>query len=75
MIESIVIGQLGGLLGILLGILAGNGVSALIGSSFIVPWQWMFGGVVLCLIVSLGAGVLPAIKASKLDPIEALRYE
>jgi putative ABC transport system permease protein len=75
LIESIIIGQLGGFLGIILGILAGNGVSALIGSSFIVPWQWMFGGVVLCLIVSLGSGVLPAIKASKLDPIEALRYE
>lgn len=75
LIESIVIGQLGGFLGILLGILAGNGVSALIGSSFIVPWEWMLGGVVLCLIVSLASGVLPAIKASKLDPIEALRYE
>ena len=75
LIESIVIGQLGGFLGIILGILAGNGVSALIGSSFIVPWQWMLGGVVLCLIVSLASGVLPAIKASKLDPIEALRYE
>ncbi|MCX6237682.1 MAG: ABC transporter permease [Bacteroidia bacterium] len=75
LIESIVIGQLGGFLGIALGILAGNGVSALIGSSFIVPWQWMLGGVVLCLFVSLAAGVLPAIKASKLDPIEALRYE
>jgi len=47
----------------------------LIGSSFIVPWEWMLGGVVLCLIVSLASGVLPAIKASKLDPIEALRYE
>ena len=75
LIESIIIGQLGGILGIILGILAGNGVSALIGSSFIVPWQWMLGGVVLCLIVSLASGVLPAIKASKLDPIEALRYE
>ena len=75
LIESIIIGQLGGFLGIILGIMAGNGVSALIGSSFIVPWQWMFGGVVLCLVVSLGSGVLPAIKASKLDPIEALRYE
>ena len=75
LIESIVIGQLGGLLGIFLGILAGNGVSALIGSSFIIPWQWMLGGVFLCLFVSLAAGVLPAIKASKLDPIEALRYE
>ena len=75
LIESIIIGQLGGFLGIILGILAGNGVSALIGSSFIIPWQWMFGGVVLCLIVSLASGVLPAVKASKLDPIEALRYE
>jgi len=75
LIESIVIGQLGGLLGIILGILAGNGVSMLIGSSFIVPWQWMLAGACLCLFVSLAAGVLPAIKASKLDPIEALRYE
>ena len=75
LIESIVIGQLGGFLGIILGILAGNGVSMLIGSSFIVPWEWMLGGVVLCLFVSLASGVLPAIKASKLDPIEALRYE
>ena len=75
MIESIVIGQLGGLLGIILGILAGNGVSLLIGSSFIIPWQWMLSGVVLCLLVSFASGVLPAIKASKLDPIEALRYE
>ena len=75
LIESIVIGQLGGLLGIILGILAGNGVSALIGSSFIIPWQWMLAGVLLCVIVSLGSGVIPAIKASKLDPIEALRYE
>ncbi len=75
MIESIIIGQLGGLLGIFLGILAGNGVSLVIGSSFVVPWQWMMVGVLLCLLVSFGAGVLPAIKASKLDPIDALRYE
>lgn len=75
LMESIVIGQLGGLLGIFLGILAGNGVSALTGSSFIIPWQWILFGVLLCLVVSLAAGVLPAVKASKLDPIEALRYE
>ncbi len=75
LIESVVIGQLGGLLGIALGILAGNGVSALIGSSFIVPWHWIIAGVSLCLLVSFAAGVIPAVKAAKLDPIEALRYE
>ena len=75
LIESIVIGQLGGILGIILGILAGNGVSLLIGSSFIIPWNWIIGGVTLCLMVSFASGVFPAIKAAKLDPIEALRYE
>ncbi len=40
-IESIIIGQLGGLLGILLGILAGDGVAALVGSPFIIPWKWI----------------------------------
>ena len=75
LIESIVIGQMGGILGIILGILAGNGVSLLIGSAFIIPWNWIIGGVTLCLLVSFASGVIPAVKASKLDPIEALRYE
>lgn len=75
LIESIVIGQLGGLLGIFLGILAGNGISLVIGSAFIVPWNWMIGGVTVCLLVSFASGVIPAVKAAKLDPIEALRFE
>lgn len=75
LIESIVIGQMGGILGIILGILAGNGVSFMIGSEFIIPWNWIIGGVTLCLFVSFASGVFPAVKAAKLDPIEALRYE
>ena len=75
LIESIVIGQMGGALGIVLGILAGNGISFFIGSAFIVPWDWIIGGVTLCLLVSFASGVIPAVKAAKLDPIEALRYE
>jgi putative ABC transport system permease protein len=75
LIESIVIGQIGGFLGIVLGILADNGISLLIGSAFIVPWDWILGGVTLCLLVSFASGVIPAVKAAKLDPIEALRYE
>jgi putative ABC transport system permease protein len=75
LVESIVIGQLGGILGIILGILVGNIISLVIGSAFIVPWIWIVTGVVLCLIVALISGIIPARKAANLDPIESLRYE
>ena len=75
LVESIVIGQFGGILGIFLGIMIGNAISLLIGSAFIVPWKWIITGVVLCFIVALVSGILPAQKAANLDPIESLRYE
>lgn len=73
--EAIVIGQLGGILGIFLGILIGNGVSLAIGTSFIVPWSWIILGVTVCFVVGLLSGVIPAKKASMLDPIISLRHE
>jgi putative ABC transport system permease protein len=75
LVEAIVIGQLGGLLGIFLGIMAGNIVSLFTNTSFIIPWAWIFIGVVLCLVVALLSGIIPASKAARLDPIESLRYE
>jgi len=75
LVEAIVIGQLGGILGVFLGILVGNVISLLIGSAFIIPWIWILTGVILCLFVALISGIIPAYKAANLDPIESLRYE
>lgn len=73
--EAVVICQLGGITGIVFGILAGNGISMLVGSPFIVPWLWVISGIALCFGVGVIAGYYPAAKASRLDPIESLRYE
>jgi len=75
LLEAIIICQLGGGLGILLGIGIGNIVSVLIGGAFIIPWAWIMMGVAFCLVVGLISGIYPAVKASRQDPIEALRYE
>ena len=75
LMEAIVICQIGGVLGIIMGILIGNITSFMMNSAFVIPWMWLAAGVVLCLIVGLVSGIYPAIKASKLDPIEALRHE
>lgn len=73
--ESIMICQLGGLLGVILGILIGLLLASLIKTPFIIPWAWIGISVLLSFIVGLASGYVPAVKAAKLDPIEALRYE
>ena len=73
--EAIVICQIGGILGIIVGIILGNVVGIFLKTGFIFPYVWVFGGWIFTFIVGLVAGIYPAIKASDLDPVEALRYE
>lgn len=75
LIESIVIGQLGGVFGIIFGIIVGNAIAIAMKIPPVIPWLWMFVAVLVCLGVSMISGYLPAKRASNLDPIEALRYE
>ncbi|MEN8139457.1 MAG: ABC transporter permease [Bacteroidota bacterium] len=73
--EAILIGQIGGLLGIIFGVGAGNGIAALLETKFIMPWLEIIMAIILTFVVGVISGLYPAIKASRLDPIDALRYE
>jgi putative ABC transport system permease protein len=73
--ESIIISLIGAIFGIILGVLVGNLFGIVLKTGFVVPWGWVLTGIIVCSLVGLFAGLYPAYKASKLDPIVALRYE
>ncbi len=73
--ESIIISVAGAVFGIILGVLVGNIFALFLDTGFVVPWGWIVTGISICALFGLLAGLWPAIKASKLNPINALRYE
>jgi putative ABC transport system permease protein len=73
--EAIVISLMGAFFGVILGVIVGNSFALVLNTGFVVPYQWMFIGIIICFIVGLLAGLYPAYKASRMNPIEALRYE
>lgn len=75
LMESVIISCLGAVFGIILGVLVGNVFSLVLNTGFVVPWLWVLYGILICTIVGIVAGLYPAVKAGKLNPIEALRYE
>ncbi|TXE18511.1 FtsX-like permease family protein [Psychroserpens burtonensis] len=74
-IETIIIGQLGGLLGIVLGLLLGYGFASVVDFNFVFPWSAVIWASVITFVVAVISGSYPASKAAKLDPVESLRYE
>lgn len=73
--ETFVISQMGGLLGLILGIGTGYLIASLLKFSFTTPWLAIIATVITTILVTIISGLVPALKAAKLDPVEALRYE
>lgn len=74
-IETIIIGQFGGILGIIFGVLIGYLVSSMAGFAFITPWIAIIWATIISLVIAIFSGSYPALKAAKQNPIESLRYE
>lgn len=75
LIEAVTVCLMGGIVGIFLGIGMGFAVTAMIKGRYFIPWAWIILGLVVCVVVGIVSGLYPALKASRLDPIESLRYE
>jgi putative ABC transport system permease protein len=73
--ESVFLCLIGGTFGVILGFLAALGISLGFDIPFAVPIWIVIAALLVTSVVGLFAGIYPAAKASKLDPIDALRYE
>jgi putative ABC transport system permease protein len=75
LLEAVVLCNLGGLGGVAVGFGLGNLVSVFANFPPTVPLDWAINGLVFCTAVGLAFGTWPALKASRLAPIDALRWE
>ena len=73
--EAMSLSGLGGVIGIVFGLVVGMVINSLIDFPVIFPGFWILIGFTVSVAVGMVSGVYPAIKASRLDPIESLRYE
>ena len=76
LLESIALSTLGGLAGLIIGTSIAWLLKFLIsGLPVNIPWDFVFGALCLSMVIGLAAGVIPAMRAAKLNPVDALRTD
>jgi putative ABC transport system permease protein len=75
MVESMVVGLLGGVLGIILGVAGAYLVDTAMNLPYVFPVDMILTGMLVSLVVGLLAGIYPANKAARMNPVDALRHE
>jgi len=75
LLEAVILCNMGGVVGVAIGFALGNVMTFFTKFQARVPLEWAVIGLLFCTAVGIGFGMLPAIRASRLNPIDALRYE
>jgi putative ABC transport system permease protein len=75
LLEAVILCNIGGVIGVIVGFLLGNLVAVFTHFDVSVPMEWAVIGLLFCSAVGIAFGLLPAVRASRLHPIDALRYE
>lgn len=75
MIESILLGVFGGILGSVVGIAGAYGVESFLSLPVVFPFSLISAGFIVAVAVGFVSGVYPARKAAKMKPVDSLRYE